>query len=170
MSIVIHVGLHKTGTTFLQEQIFKKLKNINYSKKIDLHRIHIDNNKINLISNAWLSSDEPHFYEFGATDKYEILSHIKKLFPDAKIILVKRNFSPWLKSCYRQYIVSGGILTFDDYCEKYNHNFIDMDDYENMIRELFDEVLVTTQESLLNNREQTIQTICNFIGVEVPIY
>ena len=31
--IIIHVGLHKTGTTFLQKEIFSRMKNINYIYK-----------------------------------------------------------------------------------------------------------------------------------------
>lgn len=166
--IVVHVGLHKTGTTYLQKEIFNKIKGINFTTNTELWKLHIDKSKINIISKEHLSSDEPHFFEFGATDRYEILEHIKRLFPDAKIILGRRNFDTWLKSCYKQYVVCGGVLKFNAYYERYKHNFIDMDAYEERLRQMFNKVLVYTQEELLNKREKTVNKICEFIGVETP--
>jgi len=167
-NIFIHVGLHKTGTTYLQKEIFCKIKDINYLASVQLWKLHIEKDKINLISNELLSSDEPHFYKFGATNKYEILDHLKRLFPDAKIILGRREFNRWLKSCYKQYIVCGGTLKFNDYCEKYKDNFMDMDKYEEKIRQTFKYVCVYTQEELLNERKKTVEKICSFIGVDTP--
>ena len=169
-NLTIHVGLHKTGTTFLQKEIFSKIPDINFVRSAEIWKIHIDKNKINLISNECLSSDEPHFWEFGATGRYEILNHLKQLFFDAKIILGIRNFDAWLKSCYKQYIVCGGILKFDDYCNKYRKHFINMQEYEDKIRDTFTDVLVYRQEDLLRNRDKTINNICRFIGVNAPEY
>ena len=45
--IILHIGLHKTGTTFLQNHIFPRLKNTNYfNQKLNNKRIKIVRQKI----------------------------------------------------------------------------------------------------------------------------
>ena len=58
MSMIVHVGLHKTGTTFLQREIFPKIKNVNYNR--DVFWVKNYKNKINVISNEWLSGQPYH--------------------------------------------------------------------------------------------------------------
>jgi len=41
-NIVFHLGLHKTGTTFLQQEIFPKLSGVNY-------KVYFDENKYELM-------------------------------------------------------------------------------------------------------------------------
>ena len=53
-NIVIHLGLHKTGTTFLQQEIFPKLAGVNYKVYFDENKYEF-NDEINLISCESLS-------------------------------------------------------------------------------------------------------------------
>ena len=111
--IILHLGLHKTGTTYLQRRIFNQ-KNINLitNPNYAITNWHIEPNKINILSMEALSLSMPHSKEQKRTkcNREEILDHLKKLFPDAKIILGIRNKQSWLKSCYNEYITIGGTI------------------------------------------------------------
>jgi len=163
--IVIHLGLHRTGTTFLQKEVFEKMLDVNYIFDDSLHRFEILND-INLISNEGLSLSMPHSY----THRLQVLKHIKKLFPDAKIIIGFREKKSWLKSCYYRYILSGGTSTYDDYLEVYAENIIDYDKYLFEVKKNFSEVFVYQFEDLKKNPDKVISDMCNFIGCKVPNY
>lgn len=163
--IIVHIGLHRTGTTFLQKDVFEKIKDINYIFDDALHRIHIEEG-INLISNEGLSLSMPHSFVY----RIQVLDFLKTLFPDAKIILGFRDTDKWLKSCYYRYVISGGQLSFDWYLKHYKDNIIDFDKYEFEVKKRFKHVYIYTQEDLVKNREGVINGMCNFIGCEVPKY
>ena len=101
----IHLGLHKTGTTWLQSEVFSRLKNVSYLHQFELDTIIPDSKKV-LISCEWLSG-KPHLLE--STEKmYIIADRLKKIFPSSKIIVGFRDKDSWLKSLWKQYIMEGG--------------------------------------------------------------
>jgi len=106
--IILHVGMHKTGTTFFQWNVFHYL-DVNYPwhicykswlsdllnlrKKVDYEKTKtklskvLSNQKTNIIS-------EENIYAYQFTkkdDRFERLERIKKVFPEAKIIFGTRN-------------------------------------------------------------------------------
>ena len=84
----IHVGIHRTGSTFLQNIIFPKLSN---SKSI--------------FSNEAISGS---FFSPG----YEDARELKSLCPDVKIIIVLRNQHSLINSFYSLYLKVGGTKTY----------------------------------------------------------
>ena len=118
MEIIFHIGLHKTGTTFLQRYVFPKLKNVNlfctdgrpFNGIEDLEK-----DKINLISIENLSGSPFSSNEFT---RYTIMEELAKLYPNAKIIVTFRNKNSWLKSLYSQYIKTGGTYTYPEWRKK----------------------------------------------------
>jgi len=163
--IIIHLGLHRTGTTFLQKEVFERLTRVNYMFNDSLHTIQIKEG-INLISNEGLSQSMPH----SKFDRIQILDNIKKLFPNAKIILGIRYREDWLKSCYYRYVLSGGKLKYQKYIEHYSKNIIDNYTYLCEVRKRFSDVYTYTFEELKLMPKETIKDICKFIEVEVPEY
>lgn len=164
--IVIHLGLHRTGTTFLQEEVFKKLKNVNYAFNDSLHVLRTYKSGINLISNEGLSLSMPH----SMKGRIQVLNYLLALFPKAKIILGFREREGWLRSCYYRYVLSGGILRYKDYTRTYGNNIIDMDGYAKEVNNKFDEVYAYNFEDLKKKPDEVIKGICAFIGCNVPDY
>ncbi|RLF37311.1 MAG: hypothetical protein DRM99_00700 [Thermoplasmata archaeon] len=171
MEIIFHIGLHKTGTTFLQRYVFPKLKNVNlfctdgrpFNGIEDLEK-----DKINLISIENLSGSPFSSNEFT---RYTIMEELAKLYPNAKIIVTFRNKNSWLKSLYSQYIKTGGTYTYPEWRKKiFNDKYLDFEEYEKLLKEKFKEVLVLKFEQLKSNPEEYIKKICDFIGVDVPDY
>ena len=121
MTKLLHIGLGKCGSTFLQKEVFPKLE-----KKINTNFIEIFNNKFfnikktevkytvfenfknieNLLPNDFIISDEGLFswrWEFSRIEKN--FEHIRDNFSDDTVILIIiRNPYDLLSSIYCQYI------------------------------------------------------------------
>lgn len=109
--IYFHVGLAKTGSTFLQKNFFPYLKNIKYVSTHDyinsIDIINKTNYKSYLISR-----------EFDKQFEREIKKFIS-YFPDTKIIVVFRRHDQWIASQYKRAVKNGWYLDFKNY---YNIN------------------------------------------------
>ena len=109
--IYFHVGLAKTGSTFLQKNFFPYLKNIKYINTHDyVNCIDIINKtkyKSYLISR-----------EFDKQFEDEISKFIS-YFPDTKIIIVFRRHDQWIASQYKRAVKNGWHWDFKNY---YNIN------------------------------------------------
>lgn len=168
--IFFHVGLHKTGTTFLQENIFSKFKKdeVNYIRYPSLDML-IDTKRINLVSEENLSG-EPQV-GIPAYIRFIIAYRLSLLFPSAKIIIGLRDRESWVKSLYSQYIRQGGTKDykywFENVFDRYN---IDFKSYISFLESRFNTVFVYNFNDFCNNQEEVIRSICDFIGADVPIY
>ncbi len=163
--IYFHVGLGKTGSTYLQYKVFPKFKNLhyiqrtNYAKSFDI--IHKTNHKKYLVSNEF---DRQFAYE---TDR------ISKAFPHAKIIMVLRRNDSWLASQYRRWVKNGYPFTFEKFIDLDNDQgeWKQRDAYfypyiESVIKKFKRMPLVLLHDELLSNPTRFIQKIADFMGVE----
>ena len=109
--IYFHVGLAKTGSTFLQKNFFPYLKNIKYINTHDyvncIDIINKTNYKSYLISR-----------EFDKQFEREIKKFIS-YFPNTKIIVAFRRHDQWIASQYKRAVKNGWHLDFKNY---YNIN------------------------------------------------
>ena len=166
--VVIHIGLHKTGTTFLQNEVFPKIPDINYQTKVDLTTT-VEPDKINLFSDENLDGGSYRLFNTVQT-RYSILENLHKLFPDAHIIICLRNKDKWLWSAYKQYILAYKSCSFDEYKKRFDSSFLDYKEYLSRIHQLFDHVYVCYFGELKKNPQQFVRDMCDFIGVEPPAF
>jgi len=164
MRTVIHIGLHRTGTTFLQKEIFPKLDGIKYvySKIINSETKGI------LISEEGLSGIPTKLYD--GSEVYSTVDSLSRLYPDAKIILCIRNKDIWVRSVYSQYIKSGGTKTFKQFKVILNPIYLDFDSYIRYLMSKFKDVYICHHEDLVKDHKKFIGDMCKFIGVKVPEY
>ena len=131
--LFLHIGIQRTGTTFLQEVIFPKLEKVNTICKRDMEILSIlessglrighkkeilkyfEDGKINLIfdENIWWHHTLNWFRDDVENRRIEHLSIIHEMFPDAKIIFGTRILEDLIVSLYNYYVVHGGYLTFN---------------------------------------------------------
>jgi len=135
MKIFIHIGYHKTGTSYLQKVIFPKLDGVNFirmkkNKELFLKLIYqdplsfdmnttgadfqscFDKSKINLISTERFSGTPG----FKYINNKNIADKLYALFPGAKILLTIRNQYDHIISIYKSYnSIGGGIMSFKNY-------------------------------------------------------
>ena len=114
--VFFHVGLPKTGTTYLQRLIFPNLKGIQFYKKrlYDKHHDIIQNSDYD----KYLFS-----CEFDKPLKERLLQ-IKINYPQAKIIVCFRPQVAWLASRYRYHIRKFGGATWAEFFSARNNDAI----------------------------------------------
>ncbi|TKK67986.1 sulfotransferase [Ilyomonas limi] len=134
--ILVHIGYHKTGTTFLQKEVFKNpalpfnlierglvhkeiiRKNLFFFDSDHTRSILTENfrpNCINVISDEGLLGS-PHA---GGYNSYDNFLKIKQLFPNAKILIGIREQNDIILSGYKQYIKTIGTLDLKRYLTRF---------------------------------------------------
>lgn len=144
MNIILHIGLHKTSTTFLQKNFLKILirEDIEYNPPeimslLELIFVNSKNIKNNILKvkkiielkkkkqklkRIFISSER--ISQLFCTNNYEKnLTIIKDIFPKAKIIIFLRYQPDWLLSCYKQSIQSGDCQSIENFLNYKNNKF-----------------------------------------------
>lgn len=105
--LYFHVGLAKTGSTYLQNKFFHKLKGIKY----------IHTSKFKHYNDIIKSCKEKKLLfsrEFDRQFFNETLKIAEK-YPYAKIIIFLRSNEQWIASQYRRYVKNGGSEPFNNF-------------------------------------------------------
>jgi len=132
---LIHIGYHKTGTSWLQRYYFSSELLGYYTPlpnpfvrdhMVQPHPLNFDATRTRknldncfkykeglcpVISHERLSGN-PHS---GGFDTTIIAGRIKEIYPNARILIIFREQSKIILSCYRQYIRAGGIAKLKQY-------------------------------------------------------
>lgn len=132
--LLIHIGYHKTATTFFQKQLFsseqfnlldrllvqnKILEPSPYGFDEDALNSWLEDiliaDKINVISEEELSGNI-HCSGGGRSITYEMAERLAKIHvADVQIIIMLREQRSMVESCYRQYVKKGGTFSFNNY-------------------------------------------------------
>jgi len=164
--IFIHVGLHKTGTTFLQKEVFPKIKDIHYIFRVGIDTT-IDRYKVNLLSDENLDGGSYRLFRRGY-HRNAIALNLSKMFPSAKIIICIRDKEQWLKSAWKQYLVAYYGYSFEKYKELMDPVIPEFDIYIAYLKTLFKDVYVCHFEDLQKDPKAFVKGICDFMEVETP--
>lgn len=135
--VFLHIGLHKTGTTYLQEEIFPRMPDVTFITRTstqlnhafnrlqyaddslfdpedvlrEMRGIHRPDRPI-LISDESLSGKVLYFNYINRT---MIARRLGQIFPDATVILFIRGQIDIILSHYNQYVRSRGMKSIDDF-------------------------------------------------------
>lgn len=173
-NIYLHIGLPKTGTTFLQGKVFPLMKKVKVVHEMDMYHllctgVHgdgIDNGKV-LVTNERLSGNltDPFFRQ---KDRIYLIENLKRLFNNAKVLFCIRNSDSFLYSCYKQYCLSNWAYSFDTYRNLYDKECLNHMVFIYYLYELFgkDNVLVWSFEEFKRNPKGVVSKICGFVGVD----
>jgi len=141
-NVVIHIGLHKTGTRFLQCMVFRQLDPARFNVNPDEVLVPIQKATRSAASSAavreavatWRASDdqrtlvisEPHIsgdMYSSHQDYRQNLALVRELFPEARIVFFVRKQSDWLQSAYRQHLVRGRAVPIEVFLNFYDGEF-----------------------------------------------
>lgn len=143
--VVLHIGLHKTGTRFFQRRILRPLNGdplqVNPSPLWPAIRNavrHPDDRAAREVAReavqAWRDSgdtrtlvlSEPHISGDMYGNHHDHAANtrlMRELFPEARIIYFVRNQADWLQSAYRQQLVKGGSVPMHVFLNHYDGEF-----------------------------------------------
>ena len=141
--LIVHIGLHKTGTTFMQEQLFPRIARSDarlvYNPPEVLGRlraIYSQMHRGNYPDDDQIGDFRRHLEESveraGRDDRRVLISlerisqslrrqnhsehfdFFRKAVPAAVVVVVLRHQLQWIRSCYRQFIAGGALAEFDE--------------------------------------------------------
>jgi len=167
-AIYFHVGLGKTGTTFLQYQVFPQFKGVDY-----IQRTRFKNAKKIIAAgkaNKYLVSRE-----FDQQFEAEV-GKFAETHPDTTAIMVLRRHDSWLASQYRRAIKNGFTYTFHEFIDlKNDTGFFKIKDltYYRMIllleKHFTRKPIVLLYEDMKKEPEAFIENLANRIGATVNV-
>lgn len=183
IDVVLHVGLHKTATTFLQQEVFPKLDrcdSVNYvnlsggNNYDDILAVPIQERKINIISREKLSGvpyiieDKPYLSRVEA--RMLIARRLANVFLGARVLVGVRDKDDWLRSVFRQQSKMNPVYSSYRYFrdELFHDELLDFEGYIELLKELFSDVYVYRYEDLKEDYMSFVDGICRWIGVETP--
>jgi hypothetical protein len=161
--VYFHLGLGKTGSTYMQYRVFPKFKGVYYIQRTKYKRcfdiIKNTNHKKYFVSN-----------EFDRQFPHE-LNRIANEFPSAKVIIVLRRHDSWLASQYRRWIKNGYSKSFQEFIDLENdkgewkqsealfYPYIEM-----IIEKLHSKPLVLLYDDIVTDPINTFRKIADFMG------
>ena len=163
--IYFHTGLSKTGSTFLQQQIFPKLTDIHYIPTIKYRHAlklipEIQADKI-LVSREFDQQFEQEVIKFSAQ------------YPNAYPIIVFREPGSWAVSNYKRFVKNGHPISFTEFIDVQNDKGIfKIEDFQysryvNLLEKHFTQKpLVLIYEDLKADSHSFLQTISNYLGIK----
>lgn len=184
---IVHVGYQKAGSTWLQQNFFSKLPDVNTvisppfvreiknvsDPKFAFNRLAKEivklkkSEEINIFSSEGFIGGVLAPGNMGVWDR--TCNRLKLFFPEAKIIIIIRNQHSILNSIYKHEIRMGYGYSFDSFYR--NHclfnGILDMLDFFTIVRyymKNFEAVKVIPFESLFSC--ETVKGLCEFIGRE----
>ncbi|MGI9526798.1 MAG: sulfotransferase domain-containing protein, partial [Weeksellaceae bacterium] len=166
--IYYHTGLSKTGSTFLQAQVFPRLQGIyylptnRYRKALRLIP-HLKQNKV-LVSR-----------EFDQQFQMEIVKFSKK-YPNAKPIIVFREPGSWAVSNYKRFVKNGHPINFSQFIDIENDEGLfkkkdfEYSRYIQLLEENFkSKPLILMYENLKKDPEKFLNKLTDFMGIELDL-
>ncbi|HSA06212.1 MAG TPA: sulfotransferase [Candidatus Gastranaerophilales bacterium] len=184
--VIIHVGLPKTASTYLQDMFFPFLKDVYFcyrNVKTNNDPLQEYNRKLRNYFPVDVSQEKNAIYEYinNLHESNIILSdeifstnceyytdYLKPIFPDAKIILCVREQTDWLESLYKHHITTGKSNIVVDYFLKLNaFNCNWLDKYKHYVNNFGKEnVLVLPYEMFKKDKSQFFKMFFEFTGIE----
>lgn len=190
-NIFLHIGLPRTATTFLQQEVFSKIENINF-----IDGSHPHNNPLKIVFKSIINSENTKshlLYNYLIEDRLNLISYegffgnyfckefnsfqntknLFEIFPSSKIIFCLREYNSLIKSLYNLYIRKGGTKNFDKFVEKHiNQNNFIFNNYVDYLYKLFGKhnVFIYNFEDFNINPIDNIKSICSFMQVDVPSF
>jgi hypothetical protein len=182
LPVFFHVGFHKTGTTFLQRNLFSRhpdleLRNTQlffledklFCKGEDYYREMFHGNAPG--KRLMESSESFSGHMFGLGEYETVGLRIREICPGAKVLLMIRNQIGMVESLYKQYIKERGILDFEGFLgSSKGEGVLSKVRYLDQVRfykDTFGEnLMIAAYEDLAGNLKGFLETLYAFIGVK----
>jgi hypothetical protein len=179
-SLVIHIGLHKTGTTYLQNVVFPRvLGEPRYVRGREVYAalrdLDIRAGVVNVLSHERLSgSCNPGLARGNFEEGLSLIARVQSHGYVPKIVLVIRRHEDWLRSAFMQEIkkrrrVSGIRISdsgaLDRYARSFDEDILSWSRYAELLSSRY-ELLLLDYDDLRVRRRDFVRAILGFSGVK----
>lgn len=165
---ILHAGLHKTGSTYLQRSVFPRMEGIIYIHQHDFGRGPLIPNGSD--KPILFSSEAACGYPYPETPEFSpdrLLTNCTLLGID-KVLLVKRDFHEWVLSLYFQTLNEGRTWRIEEFVEVNRAALETWEFATERVKSTLDErkidTLVISQQALRADHDATVCQICKFMG------
>ena len=184
MRHIAHIGFHKTGSTWLQDEVFP-----NVVGAISTSHDKIAYQLIRNLTEGETFLEHTFSAYLGEAQGRVLLSYegiigspwnlgvsaseradrLKMVVPDADIVVVRRDPEELRRSLYVQYIQQGGIGTEDEFeADVLNDDYLNVDIGIDRFRERFDRVHVFEYELVRRSPDQFLAQLGEAVEAEFP--
>ncbi len=175
--VTIHIGMPKTGSTWLQTFILPALTSIDVCYRESFRYSVLEWSNKNLLISYENFVGYPYILESRGMDGWmktreRALANLSFLFPAADIILIVRKQTELVKSLYNQYVRIGGHISFHDYIAGNSKYSLEKHALEympliNWIKNIFSgRILLINYNLFQNNKEKFGQIFLDFTGAD----
>ena len=167
MTRVLHAGFHKTGSSFLQNAFFPKLKNVLFIRKLDLATVRTLSSQDESIL---FSNEAACGYPYPITEEFSTarLESTLEITKCEKVLLVKREFNSWVLSLYFQTLNEQHFWSLQEFISQNRQNLLTWKNAPEAIAQMCKErgtdLLVIDQSDLYKKQANTLQRISFFIN------
>jgi hypothetical protein len=170
--LFLHVGLHKTGTTYFQQEVFPHWKAVQYLRSLSVEGfLKASSEKPCLASREGYSAGVVAHKD----EKLAFLKRLSSMFPDARVLISFRDHGSYLNAIYSQYLRYGGTLPVDAFFDlDGDSGFMKRDDltfraYVDGIAEFWGRSpFVFLLSELKQDKRRLFSDMGTFLGVEGP--
>lgn len=197
--VVLHIGYHKTATSWLQKRVFPLLSGVYvahqtravFEQFVSVNPFQFDplGTRDRVVRDApadcvlMISSERLSGHPTSAGfDSRVLADRLHQVFPHAKVLVTIRRQPDMVLACYTEYVREGGAESLRRFLHPPNgihgrlpHFDLRYLEYHHLLdhyRGLFgpERVLVTAYEQLLESAERYVARIAEFIGSEAPAH
>ena len=170
----VHIGLPKTGTTFLQKAVFPEVSNVTYIRRKDNLRTLVRSpprGKI-LISDEAFSGNP--LNGCWTNEFAQNVQMMQVVFNAPAVIIGFRRHGSLLISLYKQYLQEGGTGTINDLFDPFTNTGVIKTHELHFRRRLeyldrhFTRIFVYTQEELYTNLGGFLSDLATFMDLSIP--
>jgi hypothetical protein len=168
--IVFHIGLHKTGTTWFQNQFFPRLEGVEvlHTRHLSQVAIPTGNSTTLIVSHAGLSgtlSNKPPGNSQMLTDNLRLIA---ELVPDPVIIIGFREHASWLQAAYSNKAKKTWRMSPRDYVRGFSLEDLSWRTKLRTIEQSSAAVFPFLYEELLRDPRVLVDDLCKFLEKVPP--
>lgn len=171
--VYLHIGLHKTASTFLQHHVFPLIPEIEYQDDISkfINYKFIKKENTILISNENISGTPYHQGQTYFQQFKRSLQLIKDIYKNPYLIVSFREPSAFIYSNYKQYLHEGGTIEWQQFFSlDHKNTLLDKEDFffSKFIDYLADnfeprQLLIYNFETFKHDNQAVVDDIASFI-------